>query len=128
MVSPVHGDYRRYQAETPLIALSKFPRPALSKSLSAIRGGALEAVREELSVFLGKMREQKEETVSRYVIDQAPEYRRLLKTHGTRVLEVLPANPKPKDIDAALGRVWVERQSDLKEGLNDLLHLSHKTL
>jgi len=29
MVSPVHGDYRRYQAETPLIALSKFPRPAL---------------------------------------------------------------------------------------------------
>lgn len=86
-----------------------------SKSLSAIRGGALEAVREELAVFLGKMREQKEETVSRYVIDQAPEYRRLLKTHGTRVLEVLPANPKPKEIDAALGRVWVERQSDLKE-------------
>ena len=34
-----------------------------SKSLSAIRGGALEAVREELVVFLGKMREQKEETV-----------------------------------------------------------------
>jgi hypothetical protein len=30
MVSPVHGDYRRYQAEIPLIALSKFPRPALS--------------------------------------------------------------------------------------------------
>jgi Putative transposase of IS4/5 family (DUF4096) len=29
MVSPVHGDYRRYQAETPLIALSRFPRPAL---------------------------------------------------------------------------------------------------
>jgi hypothetical protein len=61
------------------------------------------------------MREQKEETVSRYVIDQAPEYWRLLKTHGTRVLGVLPANPKPKEIDAALGRVWVERQSDLKE-------------
>jgi hypothetical protein len=29
MVSPVHGDYRRCQAEIPLIALSKFPRPAL---------------------------------------------------------------------------------------------------
>jgi hypothetical protein len=29
MVSPVHGDYRRHQAEIPLIALSKFPRPAL---------------------------------------------------------------------------------------------------
>src|SRR6201981_1621365 len=32
MGSPVHGDYRRYQAEIPLIALSKFPRPALSRS------------------------------------------------------------------------------------------------
>jgi hypothetical protein len=30
MVSPVHGDYRRCQAEIPLIALSKFPRPALT--------------------------------------------------------------------------------------------------
>src|SRR6478609_10503893 len=28
MVSPVHGDYRRRQAEIPLIVLSKFPRPA----------------------------------------------------------------------------------------------------
>jgi len=30
MVSPVHGDYRRYQAEIPPIVLSKFSRPALS--------------------------------------------------------------------------------------------------
>jgi hypothetical protein len=40
MVSPVHGDYRRYQAEIPLIALSKFPRPALCpfwKTLSWVR-------------------------------------------------------------------------------------------
>jgi hypothetical protein len=29
MVSPVHGDHRRCQAEIPLIVLSKFPRPAL---------------------------------------------------------------------------------------------------
>jgi hypothetical protein len=29
MVSPVHGDYRRCQAETPLIVLSRFPGPAL---------------------------------------------------------------------------------------------------
>jgi hypothetical protein len=29
MVSPVHGDYRRCQAETPLIALFKFAEPAL---------------------------------------------------------------------------------------------------
>jgi hypothetical protein len=30
MVSPVHGDYRRCQAETPLIDLFKFAEPALS--------------------------------------------------------------------------------------------------
>jgi hypothetical protein len=29
MVSPVHGDYRRCQAETPLIDLFKFAEPAL---------------------------------------------------------------------------------------------------
>jgi hypothetical protein len=29
MVSPVHGDYRRWQAEIPLIVLSRFPGPAL---------------------------------------------------------------------------------------------------
>jgi hypothetical protein len=30
MASPVHGDYRRCQAEIPLIVLSEFPRPALT--------------------------------------------------------------------------------------------------
>jgi hypothetical protein len=29
MVSPVRGDHRRFQAETPLIALFKFAEPAL---------------------------------------------------------------------------------------------------
>jgi hypothetical protein len=33
MVSPVHGNYRRCQAEIPLIFLSRFPRPALSVEL-----------------------------------------------------------------------------------------------
>jgi hypothetical protein len=30
MVSPVHGDYHRCQAETPLIVLFRFPEPALT--------------------------------------------------------------------------------------------------
>jgi len=29
MVSPVRGDHRRFQAETPLIALFKFAEPVL---------------------------------------------------------------------------------------------------
>src|SRR5229473_4571679 len=33
MVSPVRGDHRRFQAEIPLIVLSRFPEPALSPNL-----------------------------------------------------------------------------------------------
>src|SRR6202163_2761110 len=45
MVSPVHGDYRRCQAETPLSDLFKFAEPALSqfsklfRRSSAVIGG-----------------------------------------------------------------------------------------
>jgi hypothetical protein len=35
MVSPVHGDYRRCQAEIPLIVLFRFPEPALSAAASS---------------------------------------------------------------------------------------------
>jgi len=35
MVSPVHGDYRRCQAETPLIDLFKFAEPALSTRIAS---------------------------------------------------------------------------------------------
>jgi hypothetical protein len=34
MVSPVHGDYRRCQAETPLSDLFKFAEPALNTPMS----------------------------------------------------------------------------------------------
>jgi hypothetical protein len=37
MVSPVRGDYRRCQAETPLIVLCRFPGPALSTNCSSIK-------------------------------------------------------------------------------------------
>src|SRR5712692_9782798 len=40
MVSPVHGDYRRCQAEIPLIVLSRFPGPALC-GLYSIKGDKL---------------------------------------------------------------------------------------
>src|SRR5665213_3502054 len=33
MISPVRGDHRRFQAETPLMALFKFAEPALTVSL-----------------------------------------------------------------------------------------------
>jgi len=36
MVSPVHGDYRRCQAETPLIVLFRFPGPALNIVLTKV--------------------------------------------------------------------------------------------
>src|SRR5216683_3457894 len=36
MVSPVHGDYRRCQAEIPLIVLFRFPGPALGTRRSRV--------------------------------------------------------------------------------------------
>jgi hypothetical protein len=45
MVSPVHGDYRRCQAETPLSDLFKFAEPALS----SVKFGK-PAMREKLEV------------------------------------------------------------------------------
>lgn len=86
-----------------------------ARSFTNIRAGALESIREELAPLLGKLREQKEETVTTYVTSHTPEFRRLLATEKTRVLEVLPSAPKPKEIEAALGRVLLERQAALKE-------------
>ena len=98
-----------------------------SKSLSSIRDGALDAVREDLGAVLGKIRERKEEAVHQYVAEQAPEYRRLVKTQKDRVLEALPANPKKREIEAALGRVLLERQADLKEEGKALLAFEPET-
>jgi hypothetical protein len=39
MVSPVHGDYRRCQAEIPLIVLCRFPGPALPADPQVSRYG-----------------------------------------------------------------------------------------
>jgi hypothetical protein len=36
MVSPVHGDYRRCQAEIPPIVLFRFPGPALAVESDAV--------------------------------------------------------------------------------------------
>lgn len=90
-------------------------------SLSAIRAGALDVVREDLAGILEKIKTDKEDAVTRYVAEQAPEYRRLLKTSKDTLLETLPSNPKQADIEAALGRVLLERQASLKKEGRELL-------
>src|SRR6266851_4758809 len=45
MVSPVRGDHRRFQAEIPLIVLSRFPEPALRQAFRFCD-------RESLALFL----------------------------------------------------------------------------
>jgi hypothetical protein len=42
MVSPVHGDYRRCQAETPLIDLFKFAEPALKPRTKIVKENKVE--------------------------------------------------------------------------------------
>src|SRR5580700_5135005 len=58
MVSPVHGNYRRCQAEIPLIVLSRFLRPALglgtlkshlSPALASFWSGELRAYHSPIS-------------------------------------------------------------------------------
>jgi hypothetical protein len=51
MVSPVHGDYRRCQAEIPLIVLFRFPGPALSDEPTGERGSSCEILRSIPLVF-----------------------------------------------------------------------------
>src|SRR5688572_23242400 len=67
------------------------------------------------SPFLQKLRDQKEDIVAKYVAEHVPEYRRLLNTDKDKVLDGLSASPKPQEIEASLGRVWVGRQAALKE-------------
>src|SRR5882672_3709415 len=52
MVSPVHGDYRRYQAEIPLIVLSRFPGPALTVAQRSCKLGiSIEALPSDSRCF-----------------------------------------------------------------------------
>src|SRR5450432_1799919 len=59
MVSPVHGDYRRCQAEIPLIVLFRFPGPALILQKYVSLGGFIPVFRQKLrdeirALLLGK--------------------------------------------------------------------------
>jgi hypothetical protein len=49
MVSPVRGNHRRFQAETPLIALFKFAEPALISMLGLLHHGERLTSFEELT-------------------------------------------------------------------------------
>jgi len=56
MVSPVHGDYRRCQAEIPLIVLFRFPGPALVSKLMKRSEGSLRQKARVLGIGLGHQR------------------------------------------------------------------------
>jgi uncharacterized membrane protein len=52
MVSPVHGDYRRCQAEIPLIVLFRFPEPALTFPLKHSKNTVVQVSFLIIGVFL----------------------------------------------------------------------------
>jgi energy-coupling factor transporter ATP-binding protein EcfA2 len=68
MVSPVHGDYRRCQAEIPLIVLFRFPGPALTITLSRPNG----EVGSGYNVIVGENNTGKSTvvTTARYLLSQ----------------------------------------------------------
>jgi hypothetical protein len=92
-------------------------------SLSAIRKAALEAVRTELASDLEQIGREKMEAVDKYVSWTAPEYRRLAATEQERLTDELPSNPRPSEIEAVIGKILIERQTQLKvEGEKLLMH------
>src|SRR5216683_4425374 len=56
MVSPVHGDYRRCQAEIPLIVLFRFPGPALTYVRSAASGPYPVGILNTVAVCVGNLK------------------------------------------------------------------------
>jgi|CXWL01.1.fsa_nt_gi hypothetical protein len=92
-------------------------------SLSAIRAAALDEVRTALSSELKFIQESKEAVVHEYVTQKAPEYRRIFESDRARILDALSSHPRPKEIENAVGRIWMERRAELKDqGIKLLNH------
>lgn len=92
-------------------------------SLSAIKAAALDEVRSALSTELKVIQESKEAAVHEYVTQKAPEYRRIVESERERILDALSSHPRSKEIEIAVGRVWMERRAELKDqGIELLSH------
>ena len=79
-----------------------------------IRNNALPLIRDDLSDVLDKINALKFERVRKYVREDAPQYRILLK-NADRFLDKMPPSPSKSEMETALHRELFNRETELKK-------------
>jgi DNA invertase Pin-like site-specific DNA recombinase len=99
MVSPVHGDHRRCQAEIPLIVLCRFPEPVLLSFAQFEREVTSERIRDKIAASKRKGLVGGKDGKLIVVEDEAERVRMIFR----RYLEVSGINELVRDLRATQG-------------------------
>ncbi len=81
--------------------------------LKQIRSAALEACKEDLKRFLDELTDAKDKVITRYVVDEAPQYRPLLRDKS-RFYDGISPDASKGEIDTVLHRQLFRRQQELR--------------
>ncbi|MEA5552662.1 hypothetical protein VB713_17100 [Anabaena cylindrica UHCC 0172] len=90
-------------------------------SLMEIRNASVCIIKEELFPFLQTIRENKEEEIRKFIFNDAPEYRPLLK-YATESLEQIPPGLAPAKLDIELHKLQSQFEIQLKEQGKEILN------
>ncbi|MGJ4994689.1 ATP-binding protein [Bradyrhizobium sp. HKCCYLS3077] len=101
------GDSEDAELELPLEAQQLIPR-------ADIRNKAIPLVQDDLRDVISSINSLKLERIRKYVREEAPQYRILLK-HADSFIDKLPPTPSRSDMEAALHRELYLRESELKK-------------
>ena len=83
-------------------------------SLKAIRDAALAAVTDDLKPYLEEINSAKEAALTRYIAEEAPQYRPLMK-YRHEFIDQIPPSASDDQLETALHRQLHQRQVRLKE-------------
>lgn len=83
-------------------------------SLKAIRDGALATISEDLKSFIDEINTQKENALTSYVAEDAPQYRVLMK-YKDEFINDIPPQASKTEMEMALHRQLYQRQLRLKQ-------------
>ena len=90
-------------------------------SLQEIRSASVCIIKEELSPFLQTIRDHKEQEIRKFIFNDAPEYRPLLK-YATESLEQIPPGLPPAKLDIELHKLQSQFEIQLKEQGREILN------
>ena len=83
-------------------------------SLKDIRDAAIAAITSDLKPYLEEINNAKEEALTRYIAEEAPQYRVLMK-HRHEFIDQIPPSATVEQLESALHRQLYQRQVRLKE-------------